>query len=166
MTIYKLTDDLEDVEELIKEEYEESGSNLVLQSCESSRPMAKVLLHSSVKLLVFRPPQFKAFSPMARLLPEEIQVNRDPFVSEKLVPTKPLTLTDEQAECMETIHECIDSGEKHVVLIQGLPAVVKLKFTCKPFNTVSTKANRSHRSRSRDFSNTPNKPAFPGQVWR
>lgn len=120
MTIYKLADDIEDVEELIKK-YEESTK---------FKPRAAVLrvlqAYAEGSAPFIRKTAGVSASPIQSLLAdgtitsEEIQVNRDPFGSEKLVPTKPLTLTDEQAECMKTIHKCIDSGEKHVVLIQGV----------------------------------------------
>ena len=59
---------------------------------------------------------------------KKIIVERDPFLNEKIVPTKPLTLTDEQEESMKLIKGCLDSGEKEVVLVQGVTGCGKTEI--------------------------------------
>ena len=59
---------------------------------------------------------------------KKIQVERDPFLNEKVVPTTALTLTDEQEESMKLIHACLDSGEKEVVLVQGVTGCGKTEI--------------------------------------
>ncbi|MCM8536522.1 MAG: primosomal protein N' [Lentisphaeraceae bacterium] len=119
VTIYKVAEDV-DLEALIKE-YDETTK---------LKPRAAVLrvlqAYGEGSSPFIRKTAGVSASPLQSLLAdgtltsEEVVVERDPFGNEKLVPTKALTLTDEQEECMKTIHECIDSGEKNVVLIQGV----------------------------------------------
>ncbi|MCM8526923.1 MAG: DEAD/DEAH box helicase family protein, partial [Lentisphaeraceae bacterium] len=59
---------------------------------------------------------------------KKVTVERDPFLNEKVVPTKALTLTDEQAESMKLIKDCLDSGQKEVVLVQGVTGCGKTEI--------------------------------------
>ncbi|NQZ57567.1 MAG: primosomal protein N' [Lentisphaeraceae bacterium] len=59
---------------------------------------------------------------------EVIQVDRDPFANEKIVPSQPLKLTAEQAESMKMILKSMDTGERQVVLIQGVTGCGKTEL--------------------------------------
>ena len=59
---------------------------------------------------------------------KKVRVERDPFLNEKVVPTSSLNLTDEQAESMKLVKSCLDSGEKEVVLVQGVTGCGKTEI--------------------------------------
>ena len=126
-TVYRLAKDV-DVEKLI-EEYEEKKQKqaraLVLRTLNVHKEGTAPFIRSTAGV---------SAAPIKTLLAdgiiecEEVRIDRDPFASEKVVPSQPLTLTAEQAESMKMIHKAMDSGERQVVLIQGVTGCGKTEL--------------------------------------
>jgi primosomal protein N' (replication factor Y) (superfamily II helicase) len=127
VTIYKLHKDI-DAEELIKK-YDESTKYKA-----RSAVLRVLLAYKEGSSPFIRKTAGVSASPIQSLLAdgtitcEDIQVHRDPFGNDRLVPSSPLTLTDEQEESMKMIRTCIDSGEKNTVLIQGVTGCGKTEI--------------------------------------
>ena len=125
--IYKISKGV-DAEKLIKE-YE--GSK---QKIPRSLVLKALHVHSEGTGPFIRSTAGVSASPIKALLKdeiicsEEVIVERDPFAKDKIVPSKPLLLTDEQAASMKLIKKAMASGEKQVVLVQGVTGCGKTEI--------------------------------------
>jgi primosomal protein N' (replication factor Y) len=125
--IYRVSEGI-DAEKLIVE-YEKSKQKL---------PRALVLkalhVHKEGSATFIRATAGVSASPMKSLLKdgiicsEEVEVERDPFANEQIVPTTALTLTEEQEESMRVVKKAMDTGEKQVVLVQGVTGCGKTEI--------------------------------------